>query len=213
MFNAACRALEARSGHASRLTSRTGAVRSRAFLPAALAACLALLGAGAASVRGAEEAPAKYDPALEPLAYLAGSCWEGPLPDFVGTSLGYGNAGLTHCFRWALEGRVLRDSLHIAGQKPEIRGETTYYYDAARQVLRYQFWSIGPSYSYGTVRIEGNKLIFDDEELFGRNGLIRYTSTWTRTGSDRYVQNRQRLEKDGKWTRSPEGTFNRKPLR
>jgi hypothetical protein len=180
-----------------------------------LRSVIALLAAAALTpvVRGAETPLAKFAPELQPLAHLAGHCWEGPLPDFVGRSQGYGAVNVTHCFRWVLDGRVLRDSLYIQGQTPEMRGETSYYWDTARRQLRYMFWSIGPSYSFGTIRVAGNKLIFDDEELYGANGLLRYDSTWTQTAPDRFVQNRQRLEKDGKWTNSPESTFVRKPLR
>ena len=41
------------------------------------------------------------DPALQPLAFLAGHCWIGTIPGTADTD--------EHCFAWVYDGRCLRD--------------------------------------------------------------------------------------------------------
>ena len=152
-------------------------------------------------------------PELRPLAFMANSCWEGPLPGFVATSPDAGPEILSHCLRWTLGGHALRDTLWIEGASPPVRGETTYYWDRETQTLRYIFWSITGSYSVGTVKTDGAALIFDDERLVGRSGIIHFHTTWTQTGPDSYVQDRRRQGTDGNWTESTADRFVRKPLK
>lgn len=157
--------------------------------------------------------PPKPPDGFKAIAFMAGSCWDGPLPDFVGASLGVGTQTVTHCVRWRLENQVLTDTLRMENLNPPVRGETNYYWDAETKTLRYIFWSIAGSYSVGTMKTDGDKLIFDDERLFGTKGVVHFNTTWTRSGPDAYVQNRQRQNADGTWTNSAVGTFVRSPLR
>jgi|GEM_PF-463608 len=151
---------------------------------------------------------------FKPIAFMAGSCWEGPLPDFVAASTGVGPRSVTHCVRWRLENQVLTDTLVMDGLSPPVRGETNYYWDAETKTLRYIFWSIAGSYSTGTMRTDGPTMIFDDERLIGGSrGTVQFTTTWTPSGPDAFVQNRQRRNADGTWTTSATGTFTRKPMR
>jgi hypothetical protein len=162
----------------------------------------------------AEPLPDNTPAAFAPLAFMAGSCWDGPLPEFVGQSLGVGVQTVTHCLRWRLENQVLTDTLRMEALTPPVRGETNYYWDAETQTLRYIFWSIAGSYSVGTVKTDGDTLIFDDERLVGGSrGPVRFTTTWTPAGPDAFVQNRQRQNADGTWTTSATGTFKRSELR
>jgi hypothetical protein len=63
------------------------------------------------------------------------------------------------------------------------------------------------------MKTQGDKLIFDDERLFGTKGVVHFNTTWVPSGPDAYIQNRQRQNADGTWTNSAIGTFVRKPLR
>jgi hypothetical protein len=90
----------------------------------------------------AQPVPPKMPDGFKPIAFMAGSCWEGPLPDFVGTSLGVGTQTVTHCVRWRLEDQVLTDTLRMDNLTPPVRGETNYYWDSETKTLRYIFWSI-----------------------------------------------------------------------
>jgi hypothetical protein len=161
----------------------------------------------------AQTLPKTTPDAFKPLAFMAGSCWEGPLPDFVGASTGVGAQTLSHCVRWRLEDQVMTDTLHLNALTPPVRGETNYYWDAETKTLRYIFWSIAGSYSTGTVKTDGKRIVFDDERLFGGKGVVHFTTTWEQTGPDSYVQNRQRQNADGTWTNSAVATFVRKQLK
>ncbi len=159
-------------------------------------------------------APQNADEGFEPISFMADSCWEGPLPGFVAQSTGVGPRSVTHCVRWRLEDKILTDTLYLDGLTPPIRGETNYYWDSEANVLRYIFWSIGGSYSVGTMKADGKILIFDDERLVGGgSGTVHFTTSWTPEGPDAFIQNRQRQNADGTWTNSEAGTFKRIPLR
>ncbi|MDX2221619.1 MAG: hypothetical protein SFV21_02655 [Rhodospirillaceae bacterium] len=159
----------------------------------------------------AQTPAARYAPEFEPLAYLAGSCWQGPLSEFVRNRSGSGAGELLHCAEWILNGHALRDTLWVEGANPPVRGETTYYFDLETQTLRYIFWSVDGPHSVGTVKVDGDTLIFDDERLVGRRGIIHFRTTFTRTGPDTYVQDRQRQGSDGVWTNLPPTTYIRRP--
>ena len=73
-------------------------------------------------------AAAARDPALEPLAFLAGHCWKGTLP---------GTADVDeHCYSWMFDGRYLRDR-HVVrrGDKAVYEGESIYYWNGAEKRL------------------------------------------------------------------------------
>ena len=167
----------------------------------------------AAKAQLSEREPGTMPSAFQPLAFMAGSCWDGPLPGFVGESLGVGAQVVTHCVRWDLEKQVLRDTLRMESLTPPVRGETTYYFDLETKTVRYIFLSTDGSHSVGSVKTDGDKLVFDDERLIGPRGVTHFRTTWTPAGPDAFVQNRQRARAGGAWTKSAESTFVRKPMR
>lgn len=157
--------------------------------------------------------PPSHAPEFAPLAFLAGSCWRGPLPAFVRGRAGSGSGALSHCVEWILNGNALRDTLWVDGATPPVREETTYYWDLETKTLRYIFWSVDGPHSVGTVKVTGDTLIFDDERLVGRSGIIHFRTRFTPTGPDSYVQDRQRKGADGVWTTLPPTTYTRHPLK
>ncbi len=178
----------------------------------ALVTTLPALVAAQGAAQGAPPSPPEFAAELQPLAFLANSCWEGPLPAAVGASLGVGAGVVSHCFRWIMNGQILQDSVGVE-RTPSAspRGETRYYWDPQARVLRYIFWSGDGSYSSGTVRSAGGTLIFDDEQLFTPKRIVRFKTTWTQAGPDSFVQVRRREAAGGRWANDPPGTFNRKP--
>jgi hypothetical protein len=186
-------------------------MRRAIFWASALALALA---APTAAAQTSEEAPTgKIPDALKPLAFMAGSCWDGPLPAFVGQSLGTGVQTVSHCVRWDLENQVLRDSLRMESLTPPVRGETVYYVDMESGQARYMFFSVGGSHSTGSLKMNGDVLVFDDERLAGPSGITQFRTSWTQTGPDAFVQDRQRSRNGGPWTNAPKSTFVRKPMR
>ncbi|MDX2145744.1 MAG: hypothetical protein SFV19_20490 [Rhodospirillaceae bacterium] len=156
--------------------------------------------------------------AFAPIAFMAGSCWDGPLPDFVSASTGLPPQTVSHCVRWRLENQVLTDTLRMDATTPPVQGESNYYWDAETKTLRYIFWSVDGRFSTGTVKAEGDTLIFDDERLFGRKGVVHFVTTWTPQGADvqrpdAFVQTRRRQNADGTWTHTATATFKRSELR
>jgi len=168
----------------------------------------------------AADSPQTAEDGFAPIAFMAGSCWQGPLPGFVAESTGVGERTVTHCVRWRMGGTLMTDTLYLDGLDPPVRGETNYYWDPDSKVLRYIFFSLSGSYSTGTMRAEGKTMIFDDEELLGGSrDVVRFVTTWTPVDAmtdgipDAFIQNRQRENADGTWTDSEEGRFERRPLR
>lgn len=151
-----------------------------------------------------ERAAAEIRDGMKPLAFFANSCWEGLTPD--------GQRTLTHCLRWIMGGKYLRDSLHLEGAKEPSGGETTYFWDLETKTIRYIYLSVVGAYSTGTVNIDGDKLIFDDERLVGRNGIVHFRTVFAPTGPDSYRQTRDRQGPDGIWAVSPASTYLRIPL-
>jgi hypothetical protein len=159
------------------------------------------------------QTPGSSPEAFKPLAFMAGACWDGPLPDFVAASTGLAPQTVSHCVRWRLENQVLTDTLRMEAMTPPVQGETNYYWDAETKTLRYIFWSIDGRFSTGTVKTQGASVVFDDERLFGRKGVVHFNTTWTPEGPDAFVQNRQRQNADGTWTHKATGIFKRSELR
>src|SRR5690349_20466490 len=119
--------------HSNRFARHTLVATSLSF-----AAGLALLLALPASSATAPS-PA---PSLQPLAFLAGSCWSGPLRD--------GSID-THCFEWVFDGRFLRDRHVVKGAKRPYEGETLYAWDPQEKRLVYTYWASDGGMSHGDV--------------------------------------------------------------
>jgi len=149
----------------------------RPFASSRLASLAALLVAAAlASPLGAAQA-AKTGP-LQPLAFLAGSCWAGPAPGGKGTD--------THCFEWVFDGRFLRDRHVVRDAGAPYEGETLYAWDPQAKRLVYTYWASDGGYSTGTVapRAEG-ELVFSDHYV-SSDAVLDLQSVWRRSGEDGY---------------------------
>lgn len=117
---------------------------------------------------------------LQPLAFLAGSCWRATMPG--------GQMTDTHCFTPILDGHFLRDR-HIVNRMPApYLGETIYRWDAAAGRIHYDYYASDGSHSAGTAQAAANGLTFLDEQHDAAGGnAMQIRSTWTREGDDTYV--------------------------
>jgi hypothetical protein len=140
------------------------------------AAILRCLGAFALAPLGAFCAP---DPAFEPLAFLAGHCWRGDMPD--------GKATDEHCFSWIYEGRFLRDR-HVvkAGDKAVYEGETIYYWNAAAKEIQYLYITASGGHSHGRVKPGADAIDFPAATLAIDGKSLGFRSRWKRAGEDAY---------------------------
>jgi hypothetical protein len=116
---------------------------------------------------------------LEPLAFLAESCWAGTFPD--------GKSVDTHCFHWMYGGKFLRDVHVVRGDKPDYHGETVYWWDAREARPRYMYWNSEGGVSEGLVDVRATQLHFPEESVRTPDGKEQaYRSVWERKGADRY---------------------------
>ena len=114
-----------------------------------------------------------------PLAYLAGSCWQGALPG--------GKDVDTHCFSWVYGGKFLRDqhTVHGAGHEDYL-GESLYFWDTLAQKLRYLYIENAGGSSVGTVETSGDTLVFPDSSHQEGGHTQVYRSRWQRSDTDAY---------------------------
>lgn len=142
------------------------------------ALALALVAAPAPPVAAAPAADT-LAPQLQPLAFLAGSCWRA---DFPG-----GRMTDTHCFGPILNGHFLRDR-HVVSHAPDpYLGETIYRWDGAAGRIHYDYYASDGSHSAGTVQAAPAGLAFLEEQHDGADGnAMQIRSTWTREGPDSY---------------------------
>lgn len=124
-------------------------------------------------------ATAEPDPALQPLAFLAGHCWIGTLPGTADTD--------EHCFAWLYEGRYLRDR-HVVrrGGKAVYEGESTYYWDSAARKVAYFYVTAAGGHAHGTMVAEGEALDFPAAVMLSGGKSLSFRSRWKRTGEDAY---------------------------
>ena len=124
-------------------------------------------------------AAAARDPALEPLAFLAGHCWKGTLPGTSDVD--------EHCFSWMFEGRYLRDR-HVVrrGDKAVYEGESIYYWNGAEKRLDYFYVTAAGGHSHGTVAPKGDAIDFPAAKLVSATRSMGFRGQWKRVGEDGY---------------------------
>jgi hypothetical protein len=139
-----------------------------------------------AAVPEAVKASAKLDK-LQPLAFLAGSCWMGTFAGRAVTD--------EHCFRWILGDRFLRDHHVVRGDSVPYEGESTYAWDAVQKRITYWYIALPGFYSHGNVESTDGALVFHDDLV--TSTARQLLSTWRRSGRDAYTVKVQEIS-DGK---------------
>ena len=114
---------------------------------------------------------------LQPLAFLAGSCWKGTFAGRPVTD--------EHCFSWMYNGRFLRDRHVVVGDSVPYEGETTYAWDAAQKRIVYWYIARPGFFSQGNVDGSEGALSFHDNLVTSTPRQLR--TTWRRTGADAYT--------------------------
>ena len=114
---------------------------------------------------------------LQPLSFLAGSCWKGTFAGRAVTD--------EHCFEWIMGGRFLRDHHVVRGDSVPYEGETTYAWDAAQKRITYWYIALPGFYSHGNVEHADHALIFHDNLVTSTQRHL--LTTWRRSGPDAYT--------------------------
>lgn len=114
---------------------------------------------------------------LEPLAFLAGSCWKGTFAGRAVTD--------EHCFAWVYGGRFLRDHHVVRGDSVPYEGETTYAWDARQKSIVYWYIALPGFYSHGNVDSTDGALLFRDNLVTSTPRQLR--TTWRRSTPEAYT--------------------------
>ena len=116
---------------------------------------------------------------LEPMRYLVGHCWRGPM-----------NAGKqqdTHCFEPVFGGQHLRDRHEVTGGATIYRGETIYSWNGAARRIDYVYWNSLGGVSRGSMIPRAGRLDFADETYTGADGRqLTMSTTWRRIDERSY---------------------------
>ena len=141
----------------------------------------------------AQPAPAQAPVVLGPLtpfgwfAELAGACWKGDHPG--------GDSSDTQCYLAQYE-RLIRGSIKIyRGGALAGEGDAVFAFVPARGQVVFSQWGTGGSYSTGRITIEGETLVFVNQNPDGTDQGVR--SVWHRTGPDGYRVVRERKDDSG----------------
>jgi len=179
-----------------------------------------LTGPGAAAARGDAVMPTPAAPSaspalavaggagspsqkLAPMAFLAGQCWRGTMPD--------GKTTDTHCFDWLLNGHYLRDH-HVVRStgRPDYVGESLYYFDYERKQVAYIYYENAGNYSRGLMMGDDKRLVFPDAQFVMPNSKLTYRANWTRLDDNSYQATSEFL-KGGKWELEQTVKFSKVP--
>jgi hypothetical protein len=143
-------------------------------------------------------------PEFGPMAFLAGFCWEAPMPD--------PKLADSQCYKWFQRGRYLRMRHEMKGSSPPYGGETTYWWDHDARKLRYIFWSNPGTHAQGEVRFEADVVRFENERLVGAGFERFHRATLRRIDAEAYSYRLERREDGGAWREIQNATYRRKPL-
>lgn len=130
------------------------------------------------SVAAQQPGAALAQPALQPLAFLVGSCWSGTQPK------GYID---THCFSPVYGGHYVRDVHEVTGAPKPYAGETLYHWDAAQKQVRFTYYNSIGGVSVGSMQVEDGRLVFPESHESKDGKRIEMRSVWSREGADTFV--------------------------
>lgn len=116
-------------------------------------------------------------PQLEPLAFLAGHCWQGEV------SLGRIDR---HCFVVLADGTIRDRHVVVERGKRVMGGESVYRWDAGRNAIAFTYRDSFGGRLTGAVRSRGNLLGFDGRYVASGGQLFRIASRWVRIDDNSY---------------------------
>lgn len=132
-------------------------------------------------------------PAMEPLAPLAGHCWEGT---FEGSE-----ASDRHCFEWLPGGHFLRDRHTVRTGGEPYHGETIHAVEGDSGQLTYTYYNSLGGISHGTISTgETADSLHAEERHVARDGTVtQYRSSLTFDEDGRGYRVRSERRTDEGW--------------
>lgn len=133
----------------------------------------------AAALATSPAPPPPLRPELEPMRFLVGHCWRGPMKQ--------GAEQDTHCFEPVFGGQHIRDRHEVTGGAALYRGETIYSWNGASKRIEYVYWNSLGGVSKGSMISRPGLFDFGDETYTGADGRRFTMSTeWRRIGDNSY---------------------------
>jgi hypothetical protein len=121
--------------------------------------------------RAAGAAETASDP-MQPLAFLAGHCFKGAIPDRGDTD--------EHCFQWLYGGKALRDVHTVRGAAhPDYVGETTYYWDSLAKRIEYLYVENAGGIMRGTVEPGERAIVFPETRYVAQGQAMTLRVRWS----------------------------------
>jgi len=123
---------------------------------------------------------------LQPLEWLAGSCWRGTMTG--------GQQSDTHCFTPMLGGAFLRDVHIVEGGTTPRSGETIYRLDRSTGEIWFDQFASDGDHGSGSVWPVDDGLEFPAYNLHDGIGVTETRGRWTRDGTNAYFVLTEQLE-------------------
>lgn len=152
------------------------------------------------TVPAQQQAATLAQPALQPLAFLVGSCWSGTQPQ--------GSVD-THCFSPVYGGYFIRDVHEVTGAPKPYAGESLYHWDATQKQVRYTYYNSIGGVSVGTMHVEDGRLLFPESYESKEGKRIEMRSVWTQEGADTFVAKTD-MKSDETWKEQFRVVFKRR---
>jgi hypothetical protein len=135
------------------------------------------------------QAPADPLAAFGWLRQLAGSCWRG---EYANT-----NTSDKQCYEWQY-GRLLRGTIELsgvqgAGAAAEVRGDSVWAWDAARNRIQLATWASNGTLTTGEAAFEGDVLRVT---MSRGDAAPAMRTSWQRLDADAFMVRRERREGD-----------------
>ncbi len=132
-----------------------------------------------AAMLAASSAAPPLRPELEPMRFLVGHCWRGPMKQ--------GAQHDVHCFEPVFGGQHIRDRHEVTGGATIYRGETLYSWNGAAKRIDYVYWNSLGGVSKGSMTPRPGLFDFGGETYTGADGRQLTMSTeWRRIDERSY---------------------------
>ena len=143
----------------------------------------------------AQAGAAALIPELQPLAFVAGSCWRGTFPD--------GRRTDTHCFTPIYGGAFLRDVHVVEGAPTPYSGETLFRWDSQARTLRFDYYASDGAHTAGVALPVAGGLSFPEARRASDGREMRIETRWIHDGADAYLV-RSEIVEGTNWRRAAE---------
>lgn len=129
------------------------------------------------AVLAASTQPPTLRAELEPMRFLVGHCWRGPMNE--------GRLHDTHCFEPVFDGQHIRDRHEVTGGSKAYRGETIYSWDGGAGRVAYVYWNSLGGVSTGAMVPKPGMLDFGEDRYKGADGKTIVSATHWRIVDER----------------------------